>query len=74
MTLDQTVPGQSFVIMAIEDEFARLQAIRFGIAEGAQAICQAVLPGGPIVVRKGKQEMALGRNLAHRIRVRPTEG
>ncbi|MFZ5817593.1 MAG: FeoA family protein [Bacillota bacterium] len=74
MTLDQTIPGQAFIITSIDDDFARLQAIRFGIAEGAQAICQTILPGGPVVVRKGKQEMALGRNLAHRIHVRPTEG
>lgn len=69
MTLDQTRPGQSFTVAAIEDDFARLQAIRFGIAEGALAVCQSVLPGGPVVVRKGKQELALGRYLARRIRV-----
>ncbi len=69
MTLDQTRPGQSFTIASIDDDYARLQAIRFGIAEGSKAICQSVLPGGPVVVRKGKQELALGRNLASRIRV-----
>jgi len=74
MTLDQTQPGQVFVIRMIEDQFARLQAIRFGIAEGARATCQTVLPGGPVVVRKGKQEMALGRSLAHRITVELVEG
>jgi Fe2+ transport system protein FeoA len=74
MMLDETVPGQEFTITAIEDDYARLQAIRFGIAEGARAMCQNVLPGGPVVVRKGKQEMALGRNLARRIAVKPVEG
>lgn len=74
MTLDQASPGQAFVIQMIEDDFARLQAIRFGIAEGATAICQTIIPGGPIVVRKGKQEMALGRSLATRIQVQPVEG
>lgn len=72
MTLDQTKPGQTFLIRSIDDPDARLAAIRFGIAEGSRAACQAVLPGGPVVVRKGKQEMAIGRNLAARIRVRPT--
>lgn len=74
MTLDQMKPGQSFVVRSIEDQFARLQAIRFGIAEGAQATCQVVLPKGPVVVRKGKQEMALGRSLAAHITVDPVEG
>lgn len=73
MTLDQATPGLAFTITAIEDDYARLQAIRFGIAEGAKAICQAVLPGGPVVVRKGKQELAMGRKLAQRIRVQPVE-
>jgi Fe2+ transport system protein FeoA len=73
MKLAHALPGQAFVIIQIADDFARLQAIRFGIAEGARAICQTVLPGGPVVVRKGKQEMALGRNLADRIEVRPVE-
>ena len=74
MTLDQTKPGQTFLIRSIDDPAARLAAIRFGIAEGSLAACQAVLPGGPVVVRKGKQEMALGRSLAHRIQVQPVEG
>ncbi|MDF2631226.1 MAG: feoA [Symbiobacteriaceae bacterium] len=73
MTLVETHPGQAFIITEIADDFARLQAIRFGIAEGARAICQAIVPGGPVVVRKGKQEMALGRNLANRIQVKPVE-
>lgn len=70
MKLADTTPGMEFVITEIPDDFARLQALRFGIAEGARAICQNVMPGGPIVLRKGKQEMALGRNLANNIRVR----
>lgn len=74
MTLDQTIPGQAFTIMNIADQFARLQAIRFGIAEGARAICQTVVPGGPVVLRKGKQELAVGRNLARSIEVSPLEG
>lgn len=73
MKLVETHPGQAFIITAIQDDFARLQAIRFGMAEGAKAICQTIVPGGPVVVRKGKQEMALGRNLANRIQVKPLE-
>lgn len=73
MTLDQARPGQFLTIKTITDDFARLQAIRFGIAEGARAICQTVLPGGPVVIRKGLQELALGRNLCSRIKVEPAE-
>lgn len=73
MTLDQAKPGQRFTIKAIKDDFARLQAIRFGISEGARATCEAALPGGPVVVRKGLQELALGRKLAALIQVEPLE-
>jgi Fe2+ transport system protein FeoA len=74
MKLIDAMPGQAFVITHIDDDMARLQALRFGIAEGARAMCQVKLPGGPVVVRKGKQEVALGHNLAHRIIVEPVEG
>ncbi|MFO7274281.1 MAG: ferrous iron transport protein A [Symbiobacteriaceae bacterium] len=74
MTLDQAKPGQTFRIRSIDDPAARLAAIRFGIAEGSRASCEAVLPGGPVVLRKGKQEIALGRSLAHRIEVELLEG
>jgi len=74
VTLDETRPGQVFRIVSISDDLARLQAIRFGITEGARAVCESVLPGGPVVVRKGMQEMALGRALARRIQVEPVEG
>lgn len=74
MRLDQTRPGQSFLITRISDRFARIQALRFGICEGACATCQAVLPGGPVVVRKGLQELAMGRTLCRAIEVKGLEG
>lgn len=74
MRLSEAVPGMQCTVVNVYDDFARLQAIRFGIAEGAQLVCQAVLSGGPIVVRKGKQEVAIGRRLAERIQVRQGGG
>lgn len=47
-----------------------MTALRFGVAEGAQVDCAIRIPAGPIVVRSGRQEIAIGRGLARRILVR----
>ena len=69
MTLDEVEVGQKIKIVDIPDHTIRVQAIRFGIGLGAEAVCQEKLPGGPVVLRKGFQEIAVGRNLARQIRV-----
>lgn len=69
MTLDKAKRGQHVKIISIPDENIRTQAIRFGIAEGAVVLCEEVLPAGPIVLRKNRQEIAIGRGLANRITV-----
>ncbi|MDZ4655247.1 MAG: ferrous iron transport protein A [Coriobacteriia bacterium] len=70
VTLDQTFPGDEFEILEIGDERARMHALRFGMAEGAHVSCVTRVPAGPIVLRSGRQEIAVGRHLARRIRVR----
>ncbi|MEG6521874.1 FeoA family protein [Desulfotomaculum sp. 1211_IL3151] len=67
MTLDRVKRGQSFVIKNITNEFIRSQAIRFGIAEGEWLTCEEVVPAGPIVIRKNRQQIAMGRQLAKEI-------
>jgi Fe2+ transport system protein FeoA len=52
---------------------ARIAALRFGMSEGAQISCVTRIPAGPVVVRSGRQEIAIGRGLAKRITVRPVE-
>jgi Fe2+ transport system protein FeoA len=55
--------------MSIPDNMVRAQVIRFGIAEGEVVYCEEVVPAGPIVIRKNKQLLALGRGLARLIGV-----
>ena len=69
MTLDQVKRGQKLYIVAIPNDTVRAQAIRFGIAEGSEVECAAKLPAGPIVIAKGKQEIAIGRKLAENIKI-----
>lgn len=67
MTLDLVKRGQSFRIVSIPDSLVKAQAIRFGISEGEMASCEEVVPAGPVVIRKNKQLLALGRKLAMKI-------
>jgi ferrous iron transport protein A len=69
-TLDMTRPGDEFEIVEVGDERARMHALRFGMAEGARVSCVTRVPAGPIVLKCGRQEIAVGRHLARRIRVR----
>ncbi len=69
-TLDRLRRGDSCEVVAIGDEMARITALRFGMAEGACISCVTRVPAGPVVVRSGMQEIAVGRNLARKIDVR----
>ncbi len=69
MTLDMVRRGDSVRILKIDDPQVRVQAIRFGIGEGADVRCAENLPAGPVVLRRGRQEIALGRSIARSISV-----
>lgn len=68
-TLAALRPGQEAMIAAIPDDRARAQAIRFGMGSGALVRCVTALPGGPIILSSGRQEVAVGRGLARLISV-----
>ncbi|MGM0370476.1 MAG: FeoA family protein [Bacillota bacterium] len=69
MTLADVKLGDQFQISNIDDEQIRAQALRFGISEGANVSCAGKVPGGPVVVKRNLQEIAVGRRLAKNIRV-----
>jgi len=69
MTLGEVKTGQQVRITSIPDEQARAQIIRFGITEGEVVTCVEVIPAGPVIIAKNKQEVAFGRKLACRIGV-----
>lgn len=62
--------GERFEIISVDDDLARIQAMRFGMSAGACVECITRIPAGPIVLKSGRQEIAIGRALAHRIQVR----
>ncbi len=69
-TLDRVRTGDEFEVADIHDDEARVQALRFGMGAGASCSCVTKIPAGPIVLRSGRQEIAVGRKLASRIHVR----
>ncbi len=71
LTLDKVKRGDFVKVCSIPGELIRAQAIRFGISEGAVVMCAEIVPAGPVVVRKSKQEIAIGRGLAKGILVEP---
>lgn len=69
-TLADTKLGETVEVCAVNDSYARIQALRFGINPGAVITAIAHIASGPIVVRSGRQEIAIGRPLAEKIQVR----
>lgn len=69
ITLDQARKGDRLLIEAIPDSTVRVQVVRFGLAIGSLVTCQSVMPGGPVILRRGFQEIAIGRDLARTIQV-----
>lgn len=68
--LDCVRKGDALQVVSVDDELARIQCLRFGMAEGATVDCITRIPAGPIVLKSGRQEIAVGRSLAKRITVR----
>jgi len=69
-SLDCIRQGERIEILSVNDKSARVQALRFGMAEGACVECVTRIPAGPLVIKSGRQEIAVGRSLAKRISVR----
>jgi ferrous iron transport protein A len=67
MTMAEIKKGNKFKIIDIPDEIVRAQALRFGISEGAEVQCSEKIPGGPVILKRNLQEIAIGRNLAEKI-------
>jgi len=67
--LDQIKGGQTIKIFELPSGEIKSQLIRLGIAVDSQFKCLNRLPGGTIVLIKNRQEIALGYNLARKIKV-----
>lgn len=69
MFLTQIKVGQKVKIKKIPNERVRSQAIRLGIGEESIVWCYEIIPRGPIIIKRNRQEIAIGRRLAETITV-----
>ncbi|APG28655.1 hypothetical protein A7E78_12925 [Syntrophotalea acetylenivorans] len=70
MSLNELKRGQSATITNVPDENLRIQLLRFGIINGSQVSCHCKLPFGPVVLKYGGQEIALGREIARQVTIK----
>ena len=61
--------GQWLRISVVPKGILGAQFIRVGINEGERVRCIERLPGGTVVIRKNRQEIAIGHQLAREILV-----
>jgi len=71
MTLAEAQDGAKVVVTATVGEDVTIQALRFGIGEGAAISIGKNIPGGPVIVVRNQMELAVGRQLARFIEVSP---
>lgn len=73
LTLEQAQVGDFLRILKITDPETATLAMRLGVSEGEILHLASKVPGGPVVIRRGAMEIALGRQLCQGIEVEKTE-
>ncbi|MDF1611070.1 MAG: FeoA family protein [Stygiobacter sp.] len=68
-TLDKISQGKFLKITKLPTGDIKSQLIRLGLSEGDKLKCTHKLPGGTIVVKKNRQEIAIGFDLAKKIKI-----
>lgn len=71
MTLGDGPRRQALIIVGTADPEAEAAILPIGLGRGSEVTILERIPGGPVVVRRGRQELALGAGLARRLLVEP---
>lgn len=66
VTLAAAPVGARVRLRYLEDGTLRAQAIRLGLGPGSEVTVWARLPGGPVLLSRGTQRIAVGHRLASR--------
>ena len=69
MNLETAPKKINLEIVSINETKLSEDALRFGIESGECVLIVNKLPGGPIVIQKNQQQIAIGRELARAIEV-----
>lgn len=70
MNLESAPAKSELEIISINEPKLNNDALRFGIEAGEFVKIINKLPGGPIVIQKNQQQIAIGRELARVVEVR----
>lgn len=73
MTLADAGDGQWLIVCGTSDDDVMWQALRFGIGVGSLIQVQQNIPHGPVIVSKKHVEIAIGRQLAKSVNVKPAD-
>ncbi len=74
MTLAEAEDGEKFIVVEMTDEKVMTQGMRWGIVEGSTIEVQKNIKNGPVIISKKHTEMAIGRDLAKCVIVKPATG
>ena len=69
MTLAEAKEGKHFIVTATRSDEVTMQAVRFGIGEGARIGIAKNIKGGPVIIALNEMELAVGRDVAFQIDV-----
>lgn len=69
LTLDTLKAGQTAIIKRISDAETAAKTLRLGISAGEIITCITRIPAGPVVIRQGGIELAIGQGLCQKIEV-----
>lgn len=72
MNLEEAPNKSILEVISVKGEKLSNDAMRFGIEAGKTLQIINKLPGGPIVIQKNQQQIAIGRELARAVEVRVT--
>lgn len=72
MGIESVPVGTRARIVVIDDATARRELTRLGFEEGADVEVVSRIPFGPIVLQRRHRQVAIGRELARRVRVTPS--
>ncbi len=70
LTLSEAKQGQKLMVVKTVGDEITMQALRFGIGEGAELTVEKSIKGGPVIVVRNHLEIAIGRSLAEAIEVK----
>lgn len=73
MCLCDLKKGQKATVVEVPEGELKHKLLRFGFAPGMKVRCHARIPMGPVIVRFGGQELALGRDIAKKVKISGVE-